>query len=238
MCDTLIERITGAATADHPGPVELQVVMTDATLLGSSQAPADLVGYGPIPADLARQLTGSSRTWIRRLLTDPFDGTVTNIDTRRRRFHGPLRDLIGIRDRRCRNPVCNAPIRDHDHRTDHAHGGPTNAANGNGYCRRCHHLKDHPAITVTELERLHDRAQPAQSDAPYGTVAAHGIVWTGPSGNTYPSLAPPALGTGRLTLTQLRRRRQLLDASSVTERPTDDVPELLENDWGRAFADS
>ena len=50
MCDTLVERVTGAARADAPASVELQVVITDQSLLGASQDPATLAGYGPLPA--------------------------------------------------------------------------------------------------------------------------------------------------------------------------------------------
>jgi hypothetical protein len=58
MADTLVERVTGLASADTL-PVEVRLVMTDQTLLNSGDgctAPAQVEGYGPIPADLARRL--------------------------------------------------------------------------------------------------------------------------------------------------------------------------------------
>jgi hypothetical protein len=198
MCDTLVGRVTGAARAEAPARVELQVVITDESLLGGSDQPAALAGYGPLPAATAVRLAADAQAWVRRLLTDPLTGAVTDADARRRRFFaGAARDLVRIRDRRCRHPVCDAPIRDIDHRVERSAGGPTDPANADGYCQRCHHLKDHPAVAV-------DR-RPAADTRP----DAHRIAWTGPSGNTYRSLAPPALGHGTASPDQLRYRRDL-----------------------------
>ncbi|WP_212755936.1 HNH endonuclease [Flexivirga aerilata] len=55
MADTLTDRVTGRDAADH-SPIGLQVelLMPLDTLTGDT--PAHLPGYGPIPADLAREL--------------------------------------------------------------------------------------------------------------------------------------------------------------------------------------
>jgi hypothetical protein len=53
MADTLVERVTGQAHAGQV-PVEVHLVMTDRTLLAGDHEPADLDGYGPLPAPLAR----------------------------------------------------------------------------------------------------------------------------------------------------------------------------------------
>jgi hypothetical protein len=207
MADTLVERLTGAARADAAAAIELQIVLTDRSLLGGGQ-PATLAGYGPLPADTALRLAADTRAWVRRLLTDPLTGAVTGADHRRRRyFTGAARDLIRIRDRRCRNPVCDAPIRDLDHRHEHSAGGPTHPDNADAYCQRCHHLKDHPAITVTRL------ADPA------GAPDAHRVAWTGSAGRAHPSLAPPALGHGTPTLDQLRYRGDLLARRDPADDP-------------------
>lgn len=55
MADLLVERVTGQGTADAV-PVEVQLVMTPGTLLGLSDAPADLPGHGLLPAEVARVL--------------------------------------------------------------------------------------------------------------------------------------------------------------------------------------
>ena len=56
MADTLVERLTGQADAADVN-AELQIVMPlDALLDANNQTPAELNGYGPLPADLARDL--------------------------------------------------------------------------------------------------------------------------------------------------------------------------------------
>jgi uncharacterized protein DUF222 len=61
MADTLVERLTGQSTAPAI-PVEIGLTMTTDALLGHDETPADLDGYGPIPADLARDLATRSST--------------------------------------------------------------------------------------------------------------------------------------------------------------------------------
>lgn len=221
MCDTLVERVTGARRVSEAFTVELQVVLSDAALLGADDSISDLVGYGAIPSSLTRELGASSQAWVRRLLTDPLDGTVVAADNRRRRFDGPLRDFILNRDRRCRNPRCSARIRDIDHRRPHATGGTTDEANGDGYCERCHYLRDHPGILV-DVDRIGGLSPPLASGPgpPGGSDSnAHGIIWTGPSGKKYVSLAPSALGYGTLTAEQLAYRHALVRAALQPEPP-------------------
>jgi hypothetical protein len=55
MADTLVQRLTGQVDAAKV-PVEVQLVMTDTTLLTGGTEPAHLAGHGPIPAALARRL--------------------------------------------------------------------------------------------------------------------------------------------------------------------------------------
>jgi hypothetical protein len=59
--------------------VELYVTVSAATLLGLSEQPGEIAGYGPITADLARELVGDA-TW-RRLLTDPASGEAVEFGT-------------------------------------------------------------------------------------------------------------------------------------------------------------
>ena len=55
MADELYERLTGRKVVDGID-VELCVVITDATLFDGDPAAADVVGFGPVPADVARDL--------------------------------------------------------------------------------------------------------------------------------------------------------------------------------------
>lgn len=49
MADTLVERVTGQATADAV-PVEVQLVITDESLFEAGDVPAQVPGYGTVPA--------------------------------------------------------------------------------------------------------------------------------------------------------------------------------------------
>lgn len=164
MADTLTHRcITGGAGAmENTVSVELSVVMDASTLLGLSERPGQLAGYGPIPADLAREIACGTapddhpaagtnhlarlrgRPWIRRLLTDPVTGVVTALDTRRRTFDDAARRFIAARDQHCRQPFCDAPVRHIDHVHGHSSGGPTSIDNGQGLCERGNYAKEIP----------------------------------------------------------------------------------------------
>ena len=150
MADTLVERVTGQAPVSHV-PVEVNIVMTDAALLGDAttpgrEAPAHVVGYGPVPAQVAREWLRDQETqaWVRRLYTRPGDGALVAMDSTRRVFAGNLRRFIQVRDQRCRTPWCDAPIRHIDHPKRHADGGPTSIDNSQGLCEACNHAKDAP----------------------------------------------------------------------------------------------
>ncbi|MEE1622307.1 DUF222 domain-containing protein [Zafaria sp. Z1313] len=58
MADTLVERVTGRP-ARAPVDLEIQLVMTDRTLLQGESEPARLNGYGVVPAQWARDLIRS-----------------------------------------------------------------------------------------------------------------------------------------------------------------------------------
>ncbi len=55
MADTVVERLTGQANAEAVS-AEIGLVMTDLSLLGDDETPAEMHGYGPIPAEIARNL--------------------------------------------------------------------------------------------------------------------------------------------------------------------------------------
>lgn len=60
MADTLVQRVTGLSQADRV-PLEVQLVMTDRTLLAGSDEPAYLQGYGVVPAMWARDAVRKTR---------------------------------------------------------------------------------------------------------------------------------------------------------------------------------
>jgi hypothetical protein len=125
----------------HGRPVELQVLIDLPTLLHLRDEPAELLGYGPIPAHVARELAGDA-TW-RRLIHDPVTGHL--LDYGRRTYRPPKRlaDYVVARDRRCRFVGCGQPAFrcDVDHAVPYAAGGATSCANCCMLCRRHHRLK-------------------------------------------------------------------------------------------------
>ena len=147
MADTLVARITGeedAGTVD----VEVQIVITDEALFGTSNTPARLNGYGPIPAGIARRIAAQAndeaRAWIRRLYASPGDGRLVGMESTRRHFPKGMAAFIAARDEVCRTPWCDAPIRHTDHVKTAAAGGKTTISNGQGLCEQCNQLKEHP----------------------------------------------------------------------------------------------
>jgi hypothetical protein len=145
MADTLVERVTGQATADAV-PVEVQVVMSEETLLRGGGEPARVQGGGPVPAGVARSWVRDStvEVWLRRLYTAPGTGALVAMDSRRRTFTGLLRRFLVLRDEVCRTPWCGAPIRHVDHPARAAQGGPTTGANAQGLCEACNYAKEGP----------------------------------------------------------------------------------------------
>ncbi|WP_045880188.1 HNH endonuclease signature motif containing protein [Pseudofrankia sp. DC12] len=145
--------------------VELQVIAPVGTLAGLDDNPAELAGYGPIPAHVGRALAADAH-W-RRVLTDPTTGTV--LDLGHRRVPTPaLARLIRHQQTRCLFPGCGMPAThtDIDHTIDHAHGGHTALDNLGLLCRH-HHRAKHRANW--------------QLDQPRPGV----FVWTSPTGRAY-----------------------------------------------------
>lgn len=181
MADTLIERVTGRP-AEAACPIAVNLVLSDASLLGGDNAAAEVCGYGPIPAAVARGLVTAavadrrSRATLRRLYAHPRSGALVALESRSRLFPRGLADFIGLRDQRCRTPYCDAPIRHRDHVTPHHRGGPTTAGNGLGECEQCNYVKEAAGWRVsTETSE----------------TGTHTAEFTTPTHATYRSAAPP-----------------------------------------------
>jgi hypothetical protein len=131
-----------------PGKPLIQVVIAHSTLIGTDDQPAELVGNGPIPAGLAREIAAQG-VW-RRLVTDPLSGAV--LDYGRTTYHPPaaLADHVRVRDVYCRIPGCRRRAADAelDHVIAWAGGGDTSEANLGAYCTHHHRLKHHAGWSV------------------------------------------------------------------------------------------
>jgi hypothetical protein len=183
MADTLVERLTGQAQATEV-PIEVQLVMTDQTLFsyGAKDEPAEVVGYGPVPAGLARRLALEGKeapVWLRRLFTAPGSGQLIAMESSRRFYSPPQRRFVYVRDQRCRTPWCDAPIRQIDHVAAADDGGPTSVDNGQGYCQACNLAKQAPGWDARVI------------DSPAGP---HEVEVTTPTGHRYRSRAPDPPG--------------------------------------------
>jgi hypothetical protein len=185
MADALVERVTGRSAAVAT-PIAVNLVLSDESLVGGSSAPADVSGYGPIPAAVARELVSGavnderSRATLRRLYAHPASGALVAMESRARLFPRGLAAIIGLRDQRCRTPYCDAPIRHLDHARPWVAGGPTNADNGLGLCERCNYVKEVAGWVVRpEVD---------------GT-SRHTAEFITPTGRSYRSGAPPLPGS-------------------------------------------
>jgi len=136
----------------------------------ASQVPAELDGRHPIDPATARILAGQATGW-NRVLTDPITGAVLAVD--RYRPGEDLKRLLTARDSRCRFPGCGIKARelDLDHTHDAALGGPTDAGNLAGLCRRHHMLKHHSRWTTRQ-------------------TGNGNLEWTSPTGRTYTDRPP------------------------------------------------
>ncbi|WP_218132621.1 HNH endonuclease signature motif containing protein [Paramicrobacterium humi] len=163
------------------------------TLLGHSEEPAELDGYGPINPDTARRLAAQAPSFT-RLLTHPETGAVLSVGRDRYAVPADLRKTIEVRDKVCGFPGCNRPARqcDVDHILAWQDGGTTDLENLNPLCRR-HHVLKHSS--TWQVERGDD-----------GT-----IIWTSPLGQKYRIRRSTNVGF------------QALDECDETEMPEPDL---------------
>lgn len=183
MADLLVDRVTHLpeSASDRPG-VMVNLVVSDDVLWGDSQDAGHLDGYGPVPADLARELAlgdddGLGSRWFRRIYTSPATGSLVAMDSKARSMPAAIARVLRARDRVCRTPWCDAPIRHSDHVEGVADGGETSERNGQGLCEACNYAKQAPGW----------RARPSPG-------IRHTVTFSTPTGHVYRSTAPP---TGR-----------------------------------------
>lgn len=189
----------------------LQVTVGADTLLGVSDDPGWLAGYGPIPACMARTIARDA-TW-RRVLTDPVTGSLLDYATRAHDPGAVVEGHVLARDATCVHPTCTVPAAgcDLDHTVAHPRG-PTSPANLGPACRHHHRAKQagfalaqpHPGVFVWTSptgRRL------ARRPPPLATPRPDYISRLRPGHPTSSTHRPPGHGTAGTTGFRVGRQR-------------------------------
>ncbi len=175
MADALIAAVLGSTLGDPTVPltpkVRLNVLVPLPTLLGLREDTGELLGYGDLPAGVARELAADA-DW-QRWVHDPVSGHLLDQGGYDYRVKPVLERFLIGRDRYCRFPgsARTAESSDLEHNeafdlTGNGAGGSTSAAN---MC--CVSRTPHRAKTHGDFKLQHH---------PDGT-----ITWTTPLGRTY-----------------------------------------------------
>ncbi|MFB9654663.1 HNH endonuclease signature motif containing protein [Pseudarthrobacter oxydans] len=155
-----------------PG-IRAQVLVTVPvfSLMGLTEEPAVLDGFGPIPASMARDLVANGADSFYRVLVDPRDGAPLEIGRSSYRVTKAMRNWLRMRDGQCPFPGCSNPSLDNeaDHLLAWHHGGTTGISNLGHPCPKHHKLRHTSGWTPT----------PATKNQPPG--------WTSPTGRHYKS---------------------------------------------------
>jgi Domain of unknown function (DUF222) len=173
--DTAAAWLLGGHAEQVPSPkAQVLVTVPVFALMGLTDEPAALDGYGPIPPSMARTLIADGAESFHRVLTDPRDGAPLEIGRASYRIPAAMRQWLRLRDGKCPFPGCSNQSLDNeaDHLLAWANGGTTGITNLGQPCRKHHRLKHTTAWTPTA-------ASPTE---PPG--------WTSPTGRHYQSEHP------------------------------------------------
>ena len=138
----------GALRGIRPTVIVTVPVMT---LLGKSEEPAELEGYGPIDPETARELAGEATSFM-RLLVHPETGVPLSLGRDRYKVPKDLRLALELRDGTCRGYGCNrsATECDIDHTVDWQFSGKSDYANLASMCPPHHRLKHQTTWSVKQ----------------------------------------------------------------------------------------
>lgn len=127
---------------------QIRITVPLSTLMGTSIDAADLEGYGPIPAEVARAWAAGG-TW-KRLVTDPLTDRALEVTATRYEPPDWLREQVIANEPFCTAPGCNTQARHSD--VDHGvpfPEGPTAEWNLHPVCRHHHQLKTDRHLVYT-----------------------------------------------------------------------------------------
>ncbi|WP_235565109.1 HNH endonuclease signature motif containing protein, partial [Arthrobacter sp. Soil764] len=162
------------------------------SLLGQTDEPAVLDGFGPIPASMARKLVPDGAESFYRVLVDPRDGAPLEIGRQRYRLPETIKQWIRMRDGKCTFPGCSnhTPDNDTDHLTAWEHGGRTDVRDLAQLCPKHHRLK-HARPWIPD---------PATHNGPPGWTSPTGRHYKPEHPNTAPTHWPPGIMPGQRSL--------------------------------------
>ncbi|WP_187393304.1 HNH endonuclease signature motif containing protein [Arthrobacter echini] len=195
---------TSAEQVSRSQSAKIIVTVPVFSLMGLTDEPAELEGYGPIPADAARKLAAEATSWM-RLLTHPYTGAVLGLDRTRYRPSEDLRTWVQVREKTCSFYGCSRPASqcDLDHLLAWAHDGSTSAENLYPACKRHHMLKHQTDWTPTP--------------DPDGA-----LTWLSPGGRTYTT--PPEPPPTEPGVSATARILQNLSVATRTEHLPETIP--------------
>ena len=178
------------------------------TLMGKSEEPGTLEGFGPISPETARNLAGTATSFT-RILVHPETGAALSFGRTKYKVPKELKTWLNLRDGTCRFPGCNRRAQDCDidHTLAWEYGGETVFSNLASLCRRSHRVKHQTGWAVdqskdgtlhwTSPAGKHYATHPATRIRPTIPKIAPGLApgpkayvdpWTTPV--TYPADAP------------------------------------------------
>ncbi|MGG5170913.1 DUF222 domain-containing protein [Pseudarthrobacter sp. J1738] len=168
-----IEDGAGEGFTSPRAQIQAQVLVTVPvlSLMGVTEEPAVLDGYGPIPPAMARELVAEGAETFHRVLIDPVNGAPLEIGRSSYRVPKAMRQWLRMRDGKCPFPGCNNSSLDNDadHILSWASGGTTGISNLGQPCKKHHRLK-HSSTWQPTIATKHE---------PPG--------WISPHGKNYPS---------------------------------------------------
>ncbi|MDV2977568.1 UNVERIFIED_CONTAM: DUF222 domain-containing protein [Actinomycetes bacterium ARC8] len=208
---------TGAGLLSPGIRAQVLVTVPVFSLMGLTEEPAVLDGFGPVPPSMARDLVAHGADSFHRVLVDPRDGAPLEIGRSSYRVTKAMRNWLRLRDGQCPFPGCSNPSLDNeaDHLLAWHHGGTTGISNLGQPCPKHHKLRHTTGWKPT----------PATKNQPPG--------WTSPTGRHYTSehqdWEPPhwpesALSAMPAHLKPEEQRRERLRGQEHRQQPCPPVP--------------
>jgi hypothetical protein len=141
--DLLIDHLNGVipGSVNQGGHVDVTVTME--ALVGLTDSPGEIAGFGPVIADVARKLANDPHNKLRIIVCDETTGEPTHVVTPTRNPTANQRRSVEIRNRTCVFPGCRMPSQhsDIDHTVAVVDGGDTCDCNLAPLCRHDHCIK-------------------------------------------------------------------------------------------------